>query len=285
MFHILLHRLPITRIKIKIANILYLFITLFIGKGERIIVRNGIQYEVDLAEGIDLSIFLFGNFQRHITENRLVPITPKAVIFDIGANFGVMSLQFAKTAYNGKVYSFEPTHYAFKRFKKNLQLNPLLSKRIVPINLFVSSHTKSNPRMRAFSSWKISGKTNGKLHPIHLGTAKSTQGVGSVSLDNYCKKNKINRIDFIKIDTDGWEHEVLKGARKVISKYCPTVIFEVGKYAMEEKQIDFNFFLNYFTKINYRLIDAQSKKEINAQNHLSIIPLYSTIDIIAIHNK
>ncbi|MBL7933270.1 MAG: hypothetical protein JNL60_15295, partial [Bacteroidia bacterium] len=104
--------LPITRIKIFGAKILYKVTTLFVGKNKRVIVRDGVNYEVDLAEGIELSLFLFGKFQSHITNNPFLKIKPDFTIIDIGANVGLMTLQFAKLVPQGKVYSFEPTFYA-----------------------------------------------------------------------------------------------------------------------------------------------------------------------------
>ena len=83
---------PLTKIKIGIAKILYFFVSIVYGKKPRIITRNNITYEVDLSEGIDLSLFLFGKFQKHVTNSELLKISKDATIIDVGANFGLMSL-------------------------------------------------------------------------------------------------------------------------------------------------------------------------------------------------
>src|ERR1043166_7297998 len=114
--------LPITRLKIFAAKILYKFTTLFAGRKRRVIVRNGVKYEVDLSEGIELSLFLFGKYQSHITANPFLKIPADGVILDVGANVGLMTLQFASVVPNGKVYAFEPTFYALERLKKNIAL-------------------------------------------------------------------------------------------------------------------------------------------------------------------
>jgi FkbM family methyltransferase len=275
--------IPITRFKIFGARILYKSITPFVGKKNRVIKRNGLNYEVDLSEGIDLSLFLFGNFQSHVTKNKFLNISPDATILDVGGNFGIMALQFAKSAPHGRVISFEPTHYALSRFQRNLELNPDLKQEISVINSFVSDKTTANPNIVAFSSWKVSGeKEDGIKHPIHLGTRKSTEGVGSVSLDDFISTNNITRIDLIKIDTDGHEFMVLKGAEKSLEKYHPKVIFEVGQYVMKEKNIDFSFYLDFFTKLDYQLFDSKSGKQVTASNCLKIIPALGTTDIVAI---
>lgn len=273
---------PLTKIKIRIAKILYFFVSMVYGKKTRIITRNNITYEVDLSEGIDLSLFLFGNFQKHVTKSELLNIPKDATIIDIGANFGLMSLPFAQLAPEGKVYSFEPTHYALAKLKRNLSLNPELAKHIEVINSFISAKASENADIKAFSSWKVNNEKAEVMHPTHMGAAKSTEGVGAITLNDFCKKANLNRLDFIKIDTDGHEYEVLQGAAEAIAQYRPQIIFEIGLYVMTEKGIDFSFYSDYFGRLNYRLYDSASKALITLENHKEFIPAKGTIDIIAI---
>ncbi|MHC4575295.1 MAG: FkbM family methyltransferase [Planctomycetota bacterium] len=277
----LINQLPITRIKIFLGQMLYRLVHLIYSEDTRVIIRNEIKYEVDLSEGIDLSLFLFGNFQKHVSENRLLSLPKDAVIFDVGANFGAMSLQYAKLVPFGRVYSFEPTFYAFSKLKKNLELNPDLAKRVVAVQSFVSSRSSGETGIKAYASWKVGGATEGTKHRVHGGILKSADGIGAISLDDFCEENEIQRLDFIKIDTDGHELEVLKGAQKVIGKFRPTIIFEIGIYIMEEGQIGYSDYVALFDSLNYSLFDSSNLKEINANNYGKYIPLKGTIDILA----
>lgn len=270
-----------TRIKILAARIPYFFTIIFLGKKPRIITRGGIKYEADLSEGIDFSLFLFGKYQEHVTKNSIVKIPKDAVIIDVGANMGTMSLQFAKIATEGKVYSFEPTHYSIARLKRNLELNPDLASRIEVIQSFVSSSITQNADIKAFASWKVSGEKTEGMHPLHMGVAKSTEGVGSTTLDEFAKSRNLAKIDYIKIDTDGHEYEVLEGAKETIRRYRPYVIFEAGMYAMAEKNIDFSFYLQFFKEYNYSLYDSIKEVELDGSNFAKYIPEKGTIDIIA----
>lgn len=281
----LVNRLPLTRIKIFLAGILYRAVRLVYRQDVRVIVRGGIRYEVDLSEGIDLSMFLFGKFQKHVTENELLSLPRDAVVFDVGANFGLMTLQFAKLVPSGKVYAFEPTFYAMTKLKRNLELNPDLERRIVVVQSFVSSMTSAEPDLKAYASWKVAGEVEGDQHRVHGGTAKSTDGVGAVSLDDFCGTNEITRLDFVKIDTDGHELEVLKGAQEVISKFRPTVIFEIGIYVMRERDVDFSDYLKFFGALDYSLFNSGNLKGIDADNYDKHIPLKGTIDILAKPDK
>jgi FkbM family methyltransferase len=278
----LINRLPITRIKIFLARILYRIVHLVYPRDMRIVVRGGIKYELDLSEGIDLSVFLFGNFQRHVSQNERLSLPEDAVIFDVGANSGIMTLQFAHLAPDGRVYAFEPTFYAFAKLMRNLELNPELAQRVVPIQSFVSSNTSAQPDITAYASWKVGGKTEGTEHRVHGGTPKSTEGVPAVSVDDFCEQNNIARLDFIKIDTDGHELEVLKGARKVIGKFRPAIIFEIGMYVMTERRIDFPDYLDFFDSLNYSLFNSSNFRQINAGNYQKHIPLKGTIDVLAL---
>ena len=123
------------------------------------------------------------------------------------------------------------------------------------------------------------------MHPLHMGTAKPTEGVSSVTLNEFCTSNGITRIDFIKIDTDGHEFEILQGAQDVIKKFRPFVILEIGLYVMTEKGIDFSFYSEYFGSMNYKLMDSKTGEQITLDNHKKHIPLKGTIDMLALPGK
>lgn len=277
----LIDMLPITRMKILVAGILYRAVRLVIRDDKRTIVRNGIKYDIDLSEGLDLSIFLFGNFQKHVSQNKRLSLPDDAVIFDVGANVGIMTLPFAKSVARGKVYSFEPTHYAVSKLKRNLQLNPALASRVVVVQTFVSAADSPQPDITAYASWKVNGSGTDDKHAIHGGRPKSTEGIGAVSLDGFTEKNGITRLDFIKIDTDGHELEVLQGAAKLIRKFNPAIIFELGMYVMRERDIEFSDYLSYFDSVDYALFNSRNFKRIDATNYRRHIPAKATIDILA----
>ncbi|MBI5376045.1 MAG: FkbM family methyltransferase [Candidatus Schekmanbacteria bacterium] len=278
-------RLPLTKINITIGKILYRLVTIFLRDRQRTITRNDIKYHIDLTEGIDLSLFVFGKFQEHTYNNRVLQLPDNSTVLDIGANCGIMSLHYAKLAGLGRVYSFEPTHYAFSKLKKNLTLNPKLSKRIIPVQSFVSSMRSDAPVIKAYASWKVDNSGNGDRHPVHWGIEKPSDGVKAVTIDDFCKEQNIRSIDFIKIDTDGHEMEVLKGSRKIISKCRPTILFELGVFMMEERELNFFSYYDFFRSLDYRLFNNTKTKEITIHNHFKYIPLKGGTDILAIPNE
>jgi FkbM family methyltransferase len=274
--------LPITRLKLVVARILFTLVRPFYGVKKRIIKRSGLVFEVDITEGLDLSLFLFGNFQKHVSENKFIKLPPDAVVFDIGANVGIMALHFAQHAPKGEVYAFEPTHYAFEKLLRNISLNTDFVSKISPVQAFITSPEKKSGTITAFSSWKINKKVGEDQHPIHGGSAMSTQGVPALTMDEFVEENRISRIDFIKIDTDGHEFDVLKGGMKTIAGAKPKIIFELGQYVMKERGIDFVDYYQFFQMLHYRLSDAATNKPITLGNYKKMIPAKGTIDVLAV---
>ena len=279
----LIHRIPLTRIKLAIAKLLYLIVKIVLRNNHRVITRNGIRFKIDLSEGIDLSLFLFGNFQSYITTSRLFSLAGDAVIFDIGANIGSMSLAFAKLSPDGQVYAFEPTSYAFGKLEENLSLNPSLAEHIKATQMFASEKTATDHNIEAYSSWKIDGSAE-SAHPLHGGTLKTDRekNIPAISLDDFCDENRIQRLDCIKIDTDGHELKVLKGANRTIRQFQPVIIFEIGLYIIQEHGIKFEEYFEFFTGCGYTLFNSKNNKPVTPKNYLRQIPQYYTTDIVAI---
>jgi len=274
--------LPLTKIRIILAGILSRVVRIFYSD-KQTVKRNNLTYELDLTEGIDFSVFLFGNFQKYIFGKDLIKLSQNAVIIDVGANIGNMCMQFAALPECGKVYAFEPTDYAYPKLLKNIDLNPEIKPKISVIKSFVSDTVSENSDIKAYASWKI-GKKNDteETHPVHLGSISQAKETPSISLDNFIVQNNIQRLDLLKIDTDGHELKVLKGSISVIKKFRPYIIFEVGLYILKENKIEFTEFFDLFEGYSCKFIDMKSKKVVNVQNYKEIIPENSTTDILVV---
>jgi FkbM family methyltransferase len=278
------HLLPLTSFKLVMARALYRLLRLLGVSKKKHIRRRGIRYEVDLTEGIDLSLFLFGNFQRHVIASDYFSISAEANIFDIGANIGSMTMNFARMVPEGSVYAFEPTDYAFEKLKRNISLNPELAQRVKALQFFVSDQSGPVHDLKAYSSWKVDGSAQ-KSHPLHGGMIRNAEGVAAISLDDFCVENQIHRVDLIKIDTDGHELQVMTGACRTLEKNRPILIFEIGLYTLKERRIGFEQYFNYLKNFGYDLINTKNGQAITLDNFRRQIPLRSTTDIIAISSR
>jgi FkbM family methyltransferase len=193
-----------------------------------------------------------------------------------------MSLNYARLVPRGRVYAFEPTDFALRKLRRNLELNPTLARRIEVTQTFVSHETSTSTDLTAYASWPVDGTHDAHAHPLHQGRAQATPNVGAITLDDFVTAHGIERLDFIKIDTDGHELDVLRGARAALARFRPSIVFEVGLYTMRERGQQFEDFLSLFESERYRLLDAASGAPIDRASFMLRIPERSTIDVLAL---
>jgi len=247
--------------KIFIASLISKILIFFFGNKKRIIERNGIRYFVDLNEGIDLGIFL--NIKNEKKIFNIVKILGKHItIIDIGSNIGSVTLPLAKIFSKSKVISIEPTFYAFSKLKKNINLNPILKKRIKLENVFVSNQNKIVNKVH--SSWNLSNDS--KKHKVHFGTLKKTSKIIK-KLDKVC--SDVKKVNFIKIDVDGHELDVLKSGKKTIKKHKPFIYFEFAPYLYKEFHYTPEILINFIKKdLNYLFYDEELKEVSNIESFI-----------------
>jgi FkbM family methyltransferase len=273
------NRIPRSRLKFIGANAVHRVLRAFLGDRRRQVRRRGVTYEIDLAEGIDLALLVLGSFQGHVVRC-VAGCRPDAVVFDVGANFGSMALPMARFVPDGKVYAFEPSHYAFGRLQRNLDLNPELARRVVPVQRFLSGHPGDGSAMRAFASWPVDRRRD-DAHPVHCGRVKSSQGVRATTVDAFCDERGVARVDFIKIDTEGYELDVLHGARHSLETHRPTVVFELSLYHMRERGVRFEEYDALFKALDYTLTSTRTGRRVASDNYMEEVPLRFTADILA----
>lgn len=258
-----------TDTKVKIAKFIFNTLVFFGFKKKKLVKKNLINWNLDLSEGIDLSIFLFGSFQGKIIKSIVNFILKNKTktnkifnIIDIGSNIGDKSLSLArnlidKKINNFKIFSIEPTEYAFKKQLKNLNLNPNLKKKISLSKLYISNtHTRKNS---TYSSWKLEG--NLKSHKIHKGIAKEiNKNTKTISLDKFIKKKNIKNNIILKIDVDGFEMKVLKSCVVSLKKHDPIIFMEYAPYALKEYGSSIYEFNKFIKRYNYKIFDLDFKK-------------------------
>ena len=257
-----------TRTKINIAKVLRsiqkgISAFAFIQNSETCVSRNGINWSLDLNEGIDFSIFLFGVFEReskHLYER--LSGSADIVALDIGANVGSQSLLLASLLNSdSKIYCFEPTSYAFSKLKVNLKLNPLIAHKVFPRQTFLTSGVELAVPESVYSSWLLSDNP-GDVHHMHAGSLKSTVGARSETIDSFVINEKLERIDFIKLDVDGYETDVISGGKLTLEKFKPLVYFEYAPYVQQERGLPDGELLRRFSDFGYDIYDARSLKRI-----------------------
>ena len=218
--------------------------------------RNNINWFLDLSEGIDLSIFIFGSSEKNLSKLKKLLDDSKDLIFiDIGANIGSTSLSLAQLFKFAKIYSFEPTFFAYKKFQTNLELNPNLAKRINLQNYLISNKQID---YEIYSSWKLD-RLDTNRHKFHLGSPKDFTN-NFIKLDNFINSNQISNVDFIKIDVDGNEKFVLESALETLNKFKPIIFIELAPYLYIDNNYTFNDLYEIFENLGYKYFDSNLNK-------------------------
>ena len=240
-----------TKSKIFLAKIVSKIITFFISKNQTV-TRNKINWCLNLDEGIDLSIFIFGSSEKKVLnfskllQKKNTPI----IIIDIGANIGSVSLIIAKKLENSKVFAIEPTNYAFQKLSKNLNLNDDLKDKIFLKQLFISNNKKPQ---KVWSSWNFE-KSDSK-HQKHMGTLKDIKENSYIGLEKFIETEKLTNVDFIKLDVDGYELDVLRSGEKFLTKTKPIIFIELAPYLYPEFGYSCEELVKYIISLNYSFLD------------------------------
>ena len=180
------------------------------------------------------------------------------VIFDVGANKGHYSNLLSKYFSNeDSIYAFEPSENTFKKLKSTNENN----KNVKTFNIGFGSESK---KLKLFTNADSSGLASvyqRRLEHFDISMDKYEE-VEISTLDSFCKEQEIKEIDFLKLDVEGHELEVLKGAKTLLeNKKIEFIQFEFGGANIDSRTFFQDFY--YLLAPNYHiyriLIDGLQK--------------------------
>lgn len=274
------------KLKVLLASIAYEGVSRarrLAGKSDQAeVTRRGIRWSLDLPEGIDFSIFLVGAFEwsTALTLDKLVKAGD--TVFDIGANIGAHTLPIArKVGAGGRVFAFEPTAFAFGKLKKNLSLNPDLQARVEACQTMLTDDPGAAVREEIYSSWPL--RAGEGHHPKHQGQLTATSGASTDTIDSFVERNRIARLDLIKIDVDGDEYPVLHGGIETLRRLRPTILLELAPWVHEEQGNSFAAMIDLLNELGYTLEKVGSKRKLplSASELDRMIPDGGSINAVA----
>ncbi|MCD4664964.1 MAG: FkbM family methyltransferase [Bacteroidales bacterium] len=178
-----------------------------------------------------------------ITVLKKIAIIKPSVFIDGGANIGNYSLQISRNIPGATIYSFEPVKDTYNQ----LVINTKEISGIIPVNKGLFNET-CNKEINIYKShthssvYDIEGLSYNVLHkaPVRL-----------IKGDDFIKEIKIGQIDFLKIDVEGSEFDVLSGFRESISNGIIRAIqFEYGYINITTKKLLIDFY-KFFESHNY----------------------------------
>lgn len=167
-----------------------------------------------------------------LMENCLKASAGKSLAIDVGANIGFFTVALSSLGYS-QVHSFEPIPQTFEVLKSNI-INNGLSEGVF-LNRLAIGDLKGTIDFEVFDKSPAINRmipSNGKEY-----RSRKVQRVPTLTLDEYCARHNINKIDFLKIDVEGMEPLVIEGAKdifkkrqasKILLEICPANLNNAG---------------------------------------------------------
>jgi len=166
------------------------------------------------------------------------------VAIDVGANIGMMSVRYCKSF--DHVYSFEPISVNFQCLENNTKhLNNITLHKVGlgDVNVIETIYNKQD--YDNSGGWSVTDWQDTKWMHYNKDTKLISENISINTLDSYNLKP-----DFIKIDTQGYELNVLIGAAQTISEYKPIILLELDRNKPKLKQK----IQKFMTNNKYKLI-------------------------------
>jgi len=186
--------------------------------------NRNLKFLLNTKEFIGWNILFNGEYESN-TNNLLLKLVKQGdVIIEAGANNGSETILFGSiVGKKGKVYAFEPVPHIIKRLKINAILNDFdniidivpnaLGNKADDIKFYISDLTIANQGM--------SSKFNYAL-------AKHFIYIKQITLDQFFSEKQLERFDFLKMDVQGGELDLLEGGLESIRKFKPIILTEAA---------------------------------------------------------
>lgn len=187
-------------------------------------------------------------FERGYVFERDLKLTPLAermqLIFDVGANVGQSAIRFLQEFTDARIVCFEPVTSTFEQLKANTHLHS----RIIVENMALGLPGETVALMETvpLSTENRILTTPSPLSDAHI--VKVTWG------DKYCLDNGINSIDYLKIDTEGYDFNVVRGFASMLAAARITLIeLELGMNKANTKHIFYAEVVGFLGALGYEV--------------------------------
>jgi FkbM family methyltransferase len=224
---------------------------------------NGIKIRVNLCELVGANLYYGIQFEQK--ESLIISKLVKSgeTFFDIGANIGIHCLKASiLVGKTGAVHAFEPLNHVYKELIFNLELNKI--ENVIANNVAVLNES------REVSLYINRESALSSLGDTKRGKFTNIEKVFSITLDEYAKKSLIERIDFLKIDVEGFEGHVLRGAKDLILNSSNLVILcELAEKNYKPLGFSINEVVDWIRDQGFEVweIDSGNHSIINLENN------------------
>jgi FkbM family methyltransferase len=194
----------------------------------RVTTTVGDTFDADLSSTLEWQLWAFGSYEKHFAELFSYLVGPGDRCVDVGANVGVHTVRLARlVGRDGEVIAIEPDPDVVRRTQRNIALNGLPNVRIIGA---AASERVGELRLYRPSPWDTNRARASLMHHPYLTGATTTVPVET--LDGICDGAPVA---LIKIDVEGHEAAVVRGAADTISRYSPSIVFEYAPDLLDDE--------------------------------------------------
>jgi FkbM family methyltransferase len=234
-----------TKIKLELIAPIFRFLPKFRGKyrlarfilGKSLETKNislstydGCQYIIpSLQEPVGFALLIDGIYEPDSIQLMLQKLPKDAVFLDIGANIGVFTITAAKfLKQNGRVIAVEASPKIFPYLQQNIEANGLNNVKTLEL-----AATERDNETVPFYEAPLDKFGMGSLAPQFQ---SSPIQLKTKTIDSILHDEQIDKVDFIKVDVEGYESSVFQGAEKLLnSPNAPIILFEFCDWAEARK--------------------------------------------------
>lgn len=229
-------------------------------------------FTVDSRSDLFKRLFLYKEYEPSLVDLVLKHLDKDRDVIDIGANVGFYTVLFAQKLNKAKVLAIEPTLNALQRLYKNIQLNNVTDKTIVFEGAASDRHGRGEIKtLIGREEYSTLGRWE---HPSVKNEKFNAHETEVTTVDNLVKKYSLDP-GFIKIDVEGLEHSVLKGAKTTLEKKRPVILSELSYNLLKQNGSSSIEVIKFLESLNYIVANAEALEitpEIKELTNILCIP-------------
>ena len=216
----------------------------------RLVKRHGLQFHLNLRDLVDWGLF-FG-FTEKGKSTYYNHLQPGMTVVDVGANMGETALMASRlVGETGKVFAFEPDPFNYQRLSTNANANKLPQ---------LSLHNAGCGPEKGTLKIEVVAENNRGMNRIAADQSTSKgQEVAIVLLDEVLQE----KVDAVKIDTEGFEIKVIEGAERILKQDKPFWFVELDDELLKAQGGSAQKLVTIFTENGYKVSRPETGEKID----------------------
>jgi FkbM family methyltransferase len=213
------------------------------------VTRGRLRWMLNPSDFMQSGLFWLGEQDRWDVFHIKRMLRPGAVVFDAGANFGYYSLVIAASLGAAcEVHAFEPNAKTYERLARNIELNELGGAvRAYKLGL---SDSEGTGRM-------VEREGNSGAASVETTAQGDTE---LTTLDAFCAARAVRRVDFVKIDIEGFEERMLRGATETLRRHKPPMLVELNPSTLVRENSSVERVAELLSAYGYKLYESRRGK-------------------------